>query len=442
MDCASGLARRLQDETHGCLGLAENSAALGSEIAMTYSLDNFLSVDGLAVRRRLSDRYFDLALVLGLSLLYLVTGVLIAVFVSRDHGHYVLTLLGSGALILGDLSLIKRRSRPTFVLVCTLGAFFLAELVKGFSAPTFDAPIALIVAIYSYALLSVPQRLLKTALLVWFGVIVAMSIATPFSWGSLFGVVAIATLVVGVGSTTGLYAGIRREYVAQLIERAETLARERNLLADKAVAEERVRIARELHDIVSHHIALMVIEANAARATLTSQPTKSAEMIDQVADSGRSALNEMRRMLGVLRTADLDTAPLGPSPGIGEIRDLVHRTEEAGISIEYVLEGDSSSLTEQVQLSCYRIVQEALTNVIKYAPSSHTSVRVAISQTEIELAVLDDGPGEASKKRTGHGIAGMRERVAIFGGNLVAGNRIAGGFEVRASIPTKGQGQP
>jgi hypothetical protein len=231
MDCASGGARCLQDETDGRVGLAGNSPALGSEIAMTYSLDHFLSVDGLALRRRLSDRYFDLALVLGLSLMHLVTGVLIVLFLSRDHGHYVLTLLGTAALILGDLSLTKRRSSPAFALACTLGAFFLAELVKGFSVPIFDAPIALIVAIYSYALLSLPQRLLKTAFLTWFGVIVAMSMATPFSWGSLFGVIAIATLVVGVGSTTGLYAGIRREYVAQLIERTETLARERNLLA-------------------------------------------------------------------------------------------------------------------------------------------------------------------------------------------------------------------
>ncbi len=409
---------------------------------MTNSFGHLPGSDGTAALRRLSGKYFDQALVVGLSLLHLCTGLLIVLFVRRDQGHQVLTLIGSLALVLGDLSLIRRRTQPALVLVSTLLAFFVAELLKGFSVPIFDAPLALIVAIYSYALRSNLSKLYKTALLTWLGVVVAMSLAAPFNLGSLFGIIAIATLVVGVGSTTGLYAGIRRDYVAQLLERAETLARERNLLADKAVAEERVRIARELHDIVSHHIALMVIEANAARATLTSHPSKSAEMIDQVASSGRSALNEMRRMLGVLRTADLATAPLGPSPGIEEIRGLVHRTEEAGISVEYVMEGDPSSLSEQVQLSCYRIIQEALTNVIKYAPSSHTLVKVAITQTDVVLAVLDDGPGEASNKRVGHGIAGMQERVAIFGGSLVAGNRIAGGFEIKASIPVMEQGQP
>jgi signal transduction histidine kinase len=231
----------------------------------------------------------------------------------------------------------------------------------------------------------------------------------------------------------------RRAYVEALKQRNLHLERERALLSQQAVAEERVRIARELHDVVAHHVSLLVVQAGGVRETLgPGHPAR--PVLDSMAATGRQALDEMRRMLDLLRIGERgESLGLAPQPGLSDIETLVAQTRAAGLPIELSVEGDPRPLPLGVDLSAYRIVQEALTNVIKHAGPAR--VRVALRHLEhaLEIDVLDNGRGNVGAARpAGHGLVGMRERVALFGGELVTGPAPMGGFAVHASLPTDG----
>jgi signal transduction histidine kinase len=247
-------------------------------------------------------------------------------------------------------------------------------------------------------------------------------------------------IAVALPVAAGLYVHTRADYVIGLTDRATRLERERELLADQAVAEERVRIARELHDVVAHNVSLMVVQAQALAAT-GQEPSHEATL-GVVADLGREALSEMHRMLGVLRLGDLSetTAERTPQPGVRDLSKLITRTHDTGLETTFVVEGQARELPAAVDLSAYRIVQEALTNVIRHARAKHAEVILAYRAEAVEVTVTDDGSGPSETQDDtspgGHGLVGMRERVALFGGRFSAGRAESGtGFRVHASLP-------
>jgi len=240
----------------------------------------------------------------------------------------------------------------------------------------------------------------------------------------------------------GLYVGARRASGAALRDRADLADRERELLADRAVAEERLRIAQDLHDIVAHNVSLMVVQAQALGATVDDQRVVGAT--DAIADLGRRAMTEMHRTLRLLRADDDEAAQRAPQPNLSNLDKLIEQTRASGMEVELTIEGEPRPLTQTVELSAFRIVQEALTNVIKHAGRAHTVVTVGYRKSGLELRITDSGrgrlpapgpPGDDPPRSGGHGLVGMRERAALFGGTLTALPRLDHGFEVTALLP-------
>jgi signal transduction histidine kinase len=226
----------------------------------------------------------------------------------------------------------------------------------------------------------------------------------------------------------------RHVYAAALEERAAALERERDANAKVAAAEERARIARELHDVLSHSVSVMVVQAGAERMALGSERASPAEALAAIENTGRQALAEMRRLLGLLRTEGEPPAR-EPQPTVAELEQLVSQVREAGLPVELVIQGQPDALPPGVAVAAYRIVQEALTNVLKHAGAASARVVVRYSPHELELEVADDGRGTNESNGAGHGLVGMRERVALYGGDFDAGSRNGGGFVVRARLP-------
>ncbi|MEV7090867.1 sensor histidine kinase [Streptomyces sp. NPDC093085] len=238
----------------------------------------------------------------------------------------------------------------------------------------------------------------------------------------------------------------RTAYFAQLEERAKRLEKEREAQAQVAVAAERARIARELHDVVAHNVSVMVVQADGAAYVLDAAPDQAKEALETISNTGRQALAEMRRLLGVLRTGD---APEGgeyvPQPDVGQIEDLIENVRAAGLAVDFRIEGTPRPLPSGVELTAYRIVQEALTNSRKHGgPDVGASVRLVYFDDGLGLLVEDDGRGAAHELYAdggadgrGHGMIGMRERVGMVGGTLDAGPRPGGGFRISALLPLK-----
>jgi signal transduction histidine kinase len=225
-----------------------------------------------------------------------------------------------------------------------------------------------------------------------------------------------------------------RRVVGDRERRAALAERERDLAAREAVVEERARIARELHDVIAHNVSMMVVQAGAERRVVDESSTR--EVLETVEQIGRSALTEMRRLVGMLRSDGDDL--LAPQPGLDDLPTLVTQVREAGLPVELVVEGDRRTLPVGIELSGYRIVQEALTNALKHAGDARAEVRVHYRPDSLELEIVDDGNEQpASAQGGGHGLVGMRERVALYGGRLDAGRRVNGGFAVRVLLPIR-----
>jgi signal transduction histidine kinase len=220
--------------------------------------------------------------------------------------------------------------------------------------------------------------------------------------------------------------------------RVAALEREQRQRELNAVTEERTRIARELHDVVAHNVGLMVVQAQGAQRVLDRDPERAREALETIERTGRTALGEMRRSLGALRKPDSDV-PLAPQAGVNSLGVLLEQARRSGLEVELVTEGDPAPLPAGVDLSVYRIVQEALTNTLKHAGPVHARVEVRYGRDALELEISDDGaPGRSRKaggKDGGHGLVGMRERVALHGGHLQADHRPEGGFVVNVSLP-------
>jgi signal transduction histidine kinase len=231
-----------------------------------------------------------------------------------------------------------------------------------------------------------------------------------------------------------------RQHQAQtdaLAERAERLERERELATQLALADERQRIARELHDVVAHNVSVMVVQAGAARTLLSRQPERAAEALLSVEGSGREALTELRRLLGLLTDTSAEPA-LAPQPGLSELERLVERVGQAGQPVDVRIAGTPRPLPPGLDLTAYRILQEALTNALKYARGAPTEVVVEFEDSELRLSVVDGGARDPTVVAgSGRGLLGMQERVAVYGGELEAGARSEGGFRVHARLPLR-----
>ena len=242
-------------------------------------------------------------------------------------------------------------------------------------------------------------------------------------------------LLTGAGLLIGRALGTLQLETDVLEERATELERERDERARQAVEEERGRIARELHDVIGHSISVMGVQAGAVRRVLKPDQERERDALLSVEQTGRQAVAEMRRLIGLLRTEEHGISD--PSPSLKRVEQLAAEMRQAGLDVELTVEGDLRALPPGADLAGYRIVQEALTNALKHAPGAHVCATVRTNGRELLIDVLDDGPGRSARANghLGHGLLGMRERTALYGGKLTAGPRDGGGFGVKARIP-------
>jgi signal transduction histidine kinase len=232
-----------------------------------------------------------------------------------------------------------------------------------------------------------------------------------------------------LSGNTAWTSALRRH---ELEVQADELRRTQAVVAEQAVLHERVRIARELHDVVAHHVSVMGVQAGAARRVLEKDPGKARTALSAIEHTARTAVDELRRMLTVLRSAETDTT--GPGQGIDRVEELLQAAREAGLTVRHGVYGDPVELPASTSLAAYRIVQEAVTNTIKHARAGSIDVRIRYLAQEVEVDVADDGVG-SGPAANGLGLIGMRERVAAYAGTLEAGPRAGGGYQVRARFP-------
>jgi signal transduction histidine kinase len=354
------------------------------------------------------------AVLLALSTLWLVT--------SAFSGPR--TAILQAALI---VPLVWRRSSPTVVFV-VIAALGLAQWVIGYR---LIGDGALLVALYTVA---VHESRIRT--LVATGVLETGAFLAATRWvpaGTVPRSIVFLSATVGAALFAGLTVRSGSEYMASLAERAARLEVERDQQAAIGAALERARIAREMHDIVAHSLSVVITLADAASVVSPSDPTQAAEAMRHVSDVGRQALRDMRTMIGVLRTEDLDVE-LGPQPDIGQLDSLFDRVRTTGLVVEMEVVGEPFALGAATELTVYRILQEALTNTIKHASATEVRVVLHYMDSLVELTVIDNGSGTALPGLGGHGIEGMRERANLHGGTVRAGPAPGSGWVVSASL--------
>jgi signal transduction histidine kinase len=242
-----------------------------------------------------------------------------------------------------------------------------------------------------------------------------------------------------IGWLAGFALHERAEQAQAAELRAAQAEHERDTASRIAVAEERARIARELHDIVAHSVSVMVLQVGAVRHRLPDAPGPDREALQNVEQAGRTALAEMRRLLGAMRR-DGDQIDLAPQPGLDRVESLLDEVRRAGLPVELHIEGEPCRLPPAIDLSAYRIVQEGLTNALKHARAGHADVTLRYAPDEVQIVVRDDGRAVSPSNNPGYGLAGMQERVKIYGGEMSAGSENGGGFVLRTRLPLAGGG--
>jgi signal transduction histidine kinase len=335
--------------------------------------------------------------------------------------------------LLTALSLYWRRTAPLTVAMVVLGANAVQAVTIGASEGQGVLVPALIAMYAAGAYDERPRSLIPLASLPV--VILARELTNPENTDTANVLDALAwESTIAAAWLLGAYLRTRRLYVAELEERAARAERARAEQARAAVADERARIARELHDAVAHGVTVMVVQAEAAEEVLSADPERAREPLRKVQRSGREALVELRRLLGFLRDEDA-AAERAPQPGLANLDALVESVRAGGLDVDVRVEGDPVPLPGGLDLSAYRIVQEALTNALKHAGPAHATVAVTYGDGMLELDVSDDGRGRSAADGAGQGLAGMRERVALYGGELESGPQPQRGFRVRARLP-------
>ncbi|MEN3608428.1 sensor histidine kinase [Plantactinospora sp. ZYX-F-223] len=386
---------------------------------------------------------------------------LLSVVLSNSMGSFPLGTPPSwpeqlGWAVAGGLPLIWRRSHPE-ISTSVLAAIFITAQVRHVPE-VWVASATLFVAVYSLGAWGRDRRLsawirvgVIVAMFVWLVIAAGLSIASaesnfPGAAGPISPLVAVAITTVLFNGAFFLLAYLlgNRTWTSALRQhelevQAEELRRSRAENAERAVNQERVRIARELHDVVAHHVSVMGVQASASRRVMDKDPDKAKTALAAVEQSARTAVDELRRMLGVLRDAGAADGALGY--GLEQVDSLLQGARDAGLAVEYKIYGTPVPVPESVSLAGYRVVQEAMTNTIKHARASAVDVRIRYLRREVEVEVTDDGrtglaavPGR-SAGGGGLGLIGMRERVAAHDGSLEVGARADGGFRVRARFP-------
>ncbi|WP_203701419.1 sensor histidine kinase [Asanoa iriomotensis] len=330
------------------------------------------------------------------------------------------------AVVLVPLPLLARRRWPAGTLWAVLAGTLVAE-AAGASSPS--GVLAPLVGLYTVARHRPPRHLLAPLAVVLVGFVVG-TISGVLPWPGMIG----ATAVVAASVLLGANSRTRQAYLSAVVERAARLERDRDREARLAVADERARIAREMHDIVAHNLAVMVALADGASYAAESERVGSA--MRQVSATGRQALDEMRRLVGLLRAGG--PGERVPQPGLADLDDLVGQVRAAGVDVTLHADGRPGDWGPGAGLAVYRIAQEALTNVIKHAgPGAHADLRVRYGTDDVEIEVLDDGAGRPARPPTPagrHGLAGMAERTAPYQGTVDAGPRSGAGWRVRATL--------
>ena len=361
--------------------------------------------------------------------------------VSLNHPHAVALFV---ALCLSTFPLALRRYRPLPVLiVVTCGLAMVVVIGQNIAdTPIVALPVYMVAARYE-------RRLSAIAL---FGVglafVVALGIGEVLRYasGAAMADQMTSNVIVAVAAWfVGDSVRARRTYVTGLSLHAEERQRREMESAQRSVAEERLQIARELHDIVAHSLSVIAIQSGVGGHVLDMQPEEARKALAAVETTSRSALEELRRVVGVLRRDDLGEPSLLPTPGVADIDQLLTQCRAAGLAVTYRLAGPVVPVSPSLDLSVYRIVQEALTNVTKHAGTAHATVEITFADEAVVINVVDEGalhrngavlsPDDGDGTRAHHGIIGMRERTAMFGGSLTAGPRPGGGFEVLARLP-------
>jgi signal transduction histidine kinase len=377
--------------------------------------------------RRLASHLVDWAIALALA------AALELQLAARDDGAAWVNALAALAV---TLPLRWRRTAPLAVVLAFGGAAMVQEIAGGAlfagEPPPVAALVAGVVALYSLGAYAPSDRVAALGAVaglagLWASVLVSgvidlQSFAFP------------AGLIVAAPWLAGRAQNARAQREAALRELTAQLQREQEQRERLAASDERARIARELHDVVAHSVGVMVVQAQGARNVLDRDPERARAALQSIEDTGRGALADVRRALGVLREPG-GGAALAPQPGVEDLDALVDQARGTGLAVEVAVEGASRPLPTGVGLSAYRIVQEALTNTIKHAGAAHVRIAISYGERDLELEITDDGARRAAADGAGHGLLGMRERVALYGGDLSAGPRRAGGFAVQARIP-------
>jgi signal transduction histidine kinase len=351
----------------------------------------------------------------------------------RPLDGWAYALLAAGALVL-----LLRRRWPLWVLAVTVGC------ALGYAARTYPegpSSLAIYPALWTVAT-TVPRRLGWLAAGAT-AVAAAASELVLYSDSMFDGEPLYAAVTVLAAMWWGESVRARRAYVAELRDRAERAERSREDEARRRVDEERMRIARELHDVVSHTIGVISVQAGVAAHLLERRPAKAAESLAAIRQASDEALGELHAMLGVLRDGEDGRPPLAPAPGLEELDALVAQAAGAGVEVRVAVQGGPGRLPAAVDLACYRVVQESLTNVVRHAGATSAEVTITRTGDAVVVEVVDDGRGPAGgspngSAGSGQGIVGMRERARAMGGTLVAGPRPEGGFRVEVRLPLAG----
>ena len=335
-----------------------------------------------------------------------------------------------------------RRRFPLPAFATTTGAIAVL-LASGHSL----SPLSTMLVLVGYMVAARTSRRSSIPALVFGEAAIVGALAASGARRSLGSQTAEEVLLLAVAWIVGNSVSARRVYLAEQAERDRATEAER---AGRAVRDERVRIARELHDVIAHSLAVITVQAGAGRRLMAKRPEEAATALESIEATGRSAQDELRVVLGLLRDEDAGPAEMGPAPGLADLGTLVETVRAAGTPVGLHTAGTDRQLSPALELSVYRVVQEALTNVVKHAPGARATVDVSVSAREVNIEVADDGgtrtgqplmqlSGGAPRPSSQHGIVGMQERVGAFGGSLVAEPAAAHGFRVSARIPLQGR---
>jgi len=359
---------------------------------------------------------------------------------SHDQEQIQLSLPGAVISLIACTALVLRRRFPLPVLAVTTVAAIGYAAVEG-----VKSPIGLALAVAAYTVVVTKDRLTRTVACVVVAIIMVAA-ATILTDGDLLANLSVAVLVL-LAAAIGEAVRYRRAYQAEIEERLRRVELDQEEEARRRIIEERLRIAHELHDVIAHHIALMNVQAGVASHLLRDQPDEAERALALVRDGGRTVLQELTVLLGVLRRSDQSGLPTAPSPSLRQVGPLIESFASAGLQVDHQAGEPLGELPDVIELTAYRILQESLTNVVKHAPGARVRVELTRRGGELTLDVTDDGgtpvgaggpaagAGHGLTAGTGHGLIGMRERVAAVAGRLEAGPVDGGGFRVHAVLP-------